>query len=142
MVGVIAILASLLVFMEETASNGWQDVIWTIAGAAVTALAGTGVGLLVSWLKNLKIIKKLGIENLIDKAAEIAVHAAEAWGRKASLKGAEKLNKAKEAFEAELAKQGIKLDAGQIEARLESIFNKLKETIEKKPAGPVSSLSL
>lgn len=134
MVVVIAILASLLIFVEEAASSGWQDVLWTVAGAAVVALAGTGIGALVSWIKSLGFIKKLGIENLIDKAAEIAINYAEVWGRKQGEKGAAKLNAAKEAFEAELARQGIKIDAGQIETRLESIFNKLKEVVEKKPA--------
>lgn len=112
--------------------EGWQDVLWTIAGAAITALAGTGVGLLVSWIKNLKIVKKLGIETAIDKAAEIAINYAESWGRQMEKKGAEKLNAAKDAFQAELKRQGISLDAGQMETRLEAVFNRIKNEIEKK----------
>lgn len=113
---------------------GTSEIIWSVVGAAITALAGTGIGLLVSWMKNLKWVKKLKIDAAIDKAAEIAINYAESWGRKMAEKGTEKLNKAKEAFEAELGRQGIKLDAGSMETRLESIFNKIKDKVEHEPA--------
>lgn len=130
---------------EEGASTGWKDILWTVAGAAVTALAGTGVGLVVRWLKNLGWVKKLHVDHIIDKAAELAIHYAEQWGKTASKKGAEKLNKAKEAFEAELSRQGVKLDAGAMETRLESIFNKIKEKVEhkelEKPTASATAIS-
>lgn len=125
------ILLSMMAFVEEAASSG-SSVIWTVAGAAIAALASTGIGALAIWLKNLSWIKKMRVDKLIDRGAEIAINYAESWGRTKAADGAAKLNIAKEAFQAEMARQGIKLDAGQIEKRLEAIFNKIKEKIEHK----------
>ena len=113
--------------------DGWQDVVWGVVGISITALAGTGIGVLVAWIKNLGWIKKLKIDSAINKAAEIAISYAENWGKKMSALGAEKLNKAKDVFQVELKRQGIKLDAGQMETRLEAIFTQIKGWVEHKP---------
>ena len=116
-----------------------SDALWTVAGAAVTALAGTAITALAAWIKNLKWVKKLNIDKAIDKAAELAIGYAESWGEKMNKKGAEKLNAAKEVFQEELNKKGIKLDAGEMEKRLESIFAFIKDKVEhKKPETPTS----
>lgn len=109
-----------------------SDALWTIVGAAITAFAGTGTAALVAWLKNLKWVKKLNIEAAIDKAAELAIGYAESWSKKMGKKGAEKLNIAKEAFQEELDRRGIKLEAGAMEKRLEGIFAFIKDKIESK----------
>ena len=137
MLFVFSFCAIVLAADEAAAEDsGLQSILWTIAGAAVTALAGTGIGVLVSWLKKLKIVKKFNLEHLIDKAADIAINYAESWGRNAAKKGAEKLNVAKEAFQAELDRQGLKLEAGDMNRRLEAIFNKIKDAVEHKEKPP------
>jgi len=117
---------------EAEKSSGLSDVLWTVASIATLALAGTGIGALANWIKSLSWVKKFNIDGLIDKAAELAVHYVEGWAKTAGVKGAEKLNKAKEVFQEEMARQGIKLDAGAIEKRLEGIFNKIKDKVEHK----------
>ena len=107
-----------------------NEILMWILGIALTAFAGTGAGALIQWIKTLSFIKKLNIDSLIDKAAEYAVHYAEAIGRSWANGGSEKMEAAKDAFQAELQRQGIKMEAGDMGKRLESIFNKLKPEIE------------
>jgi len=120
---------------EVSKSAGWKDVLLGIVGVAITALAGTGIKALVTWISAQKFVKKLHLEALVEKIGELAIHYAENLGRKLGAKGVEKLNIAKERLMSELKKQGISIDNDSAEKLLESIFNKVKDIVEKPTKG-------
>ena len=105
----------------------WQDIIMLVGGILAMVLGGgSGIGVLVAWFKNLKVIRALNLEKVIDQAADIAVHYVEAWGKQQKKKGIEKLNKATEVFQAELKRQGIKLDTEAMVTRLETTLSRIE----------------
>ncbi len=112
------------------ASAEWVDYIWAIVGVAISCFAPPGIAILVNWLKRMKFIKNLHLEQLVDKLAELALHYAESVGRRLGAKGLQKLELAKEALRKELKKYKIDIGDELIEQRLEFLFNKLKHQIE------------
>jgi len=110
----------------------WSDIAYTVGGMLVVALSGTGIKLLMSYIKNIHFVKALNVEKLLDTVAETAVHYAEAWGRSLEGKGSKKLAVAKEKFEAILQTHKVSIPPDLVEKRLEAVLNKLKPSVENK----------
>ena len=107
---------------------------WEIVGVLVSAVAGsgllgTGMALIVGKLKESKLVQNLHLESLLDSIGTTAVSYVESWARQISMSGTDKLNLARDAFQKELKRYGIKLDTGSIDKRIESVLNQLQASM-------------
>lgn len=94
---------------------------WAAAAAAPVVLIG-----IATWVKNLDITKKLGVEQQVDQAFEWIIHYVQGVTKKTDIKGIAKMKLAKDAAVKELKRLGIKLDPETVERRLEGVLNKLQ----------------
>jgi len=113
-----------------------SDILTGLIGIAIVAFGGQGIRALAGLIKNFDLAKKLKLDALIDKAAGVAIHAVEQWGRTLSSKpeSAKKLEKALEAMDVELSRLRIKLTPEEKKARIEALLNKCKSEVEHKDA--------